>query len=376
MGDKMDASININKDDDSDILVASSQPILPSQVSNTNKRSQPESPDTLPATKKQTGRQIRRRNSLGDLSEIGIKKAPVTKKTIADKVLEALSSPEVLNKVIPVLSEKISESISSLIEEKIQSTIDEQVKPLKEIINNQNKLIESHTQKICKQFVQIQSLESIVHQHATSLSECYKELDNMHQRILTLDDRLENQEQYSRRTSLRFHNVTVPVDHRGRVKHPVDTDELILDICNNTLGLTLTIADISRSHVIGKVRDGKTQVIVRFLSYRVRNLVYTNKKSLKDDPDGHFITENLTAYRTNLVQKLAKLKYEHKIHTYWTADGRIFAMKTEAGRRKIINNFDDIHRLEHQHETPSTAPDFQYSAASGQDDIEEQSSQN
>jgi Na+/H+-dicarboxylate symporter len=40
------------------------------------------------------------------------KKAPSTRKTITDKVLEALTSPDVLNKIIPILSEKICETIT------------------------------------------------------------------------------------------------------------------------------------------------------------------------------------------------------------------------------------------------------------------------
>jgi hypothetical protein len=65
--------------------------------------------------------------------------------------------------------------------------------------------------------------------------------------------------------------------------------------------------DIGRSHVIGKPKDGKSQVIVRFLSYRVREKVYNSKKELKRHPDKIFITENLTQYRTHLVKALAGL---------------------------------------------------------------------
>ena len=48
-----------------------------------------------------------------------------------------------------------------------------------------------------------------------------------------LEIRLESQEQYSRRTSLRFHNIKIPVNEWGRIIHPVNTDDLILDICVN-----------------------------------------------------------------------------------------------------------------------------------------------
>jgi hypothetical protein len=55
-------------------------------------------------------------NSVGDLSDLGTnKKTPVSRKNITDKVLEALTSPDVLNKRIPVLSEKIGETISNVL---------------------------------------------------------------------------------------------------------------------------------------------------------------------------------------------------------------------------------------------------------------------
>jgi hypothetical protein len=73
---------------------------------------------------------------------------------------------------------------------------------------------------------------------------------------------MESQEQYSRRTSLRFHNVRVPVDNRGQIIHPVNTDDLGINICKDKLVIELSINDIGRIHVIRKVKDGKSQVIV------------------------------------------------------------------------------------------------------------------
>ena len=83
-----------------------------------------------------------------------------------------------------------------------------------------------------------------------------------------------------------------------------------------------------------------------FDSYCVRNQVYSNKRQLKQNEDGIFVTENLTQFRTSMTKTLSKLKYEHKIHAYWTSDGHIFAKKKNSeGRKKIIINFDDIEDL-------------------------------
>ena len=106
-----------------------------------------ELPLTVPMTsqqqKKQETRQIRQRNSISDLTDIIPKKAPSTRKTITDKVLEALTSPDILNKIIPILSEKICETIEAIIkdiaDDKIKTRVDAHVNPLIETVNKQQK---------------------------------------------------------------------------------------------------------------------------------------------------------------------------------------------------------------------------------------------
>jgi hypothetical protein len=44
------------------------------------------------------------------------------------------------------------------------------------------------------------------------LKEHSTEVDALYNKIIELESRIEGQEQYSRRTSLRFHNIKVPVD--------------------------------------------------------------------------------------------------------------------------------------------------------------------
>lgn len=121
---------------------------------------------------------------------------------------------------------------------------------------------------MCTQTIDISSIQRSSADHITTLKEHEKEIEYLHCKIAEIEGRLVNQEQYSRRTSLRFHNIPVPTDERGRVIHPVDTDQLVLNVINNKLKLeNVTINDIGRSHVIGKVRNGKSYCPVYFLSY-------------------------------------------------------------------------------------------------------------
>jgi len=309
----MDASMNQNNNKD-EILSTSSQPTPSTATPVSNKMPLPDSPTDLPTTQKQQLRQIRRRNSIGDLRDIGQKpaaKTPAMRINVTDKVIEALTSPDVLNKIVPVLTDKITETITSVIETSIQSCVDSHIKPLIETINKQQQTIADQegkitvqTNKLTEQSDTISKLEHKTTEQGWTIKEQYAEINVLYNEISGLEIRIESQEQYSRRTSLRFHNIQVPVDERGRIVHPVDTDKLILQVCSTKHGLDININDIGRSRVIGKVKNGKSQVIVRFL-YRIRNSVYTNKKALKGHPDGIFITENLTKYRTELVKNLS-----------------------------------------------------------------------
>ena len=92
-----------------EVLINHKQSELPSENTletpgRPNKRRTPESLEDLPATSKQQTRQTRHRStSVGEKSRsasVSTKKTPVQKKTITVQVIEALTSPEVLGKII------------------------------------------------------------------------------------------------------------------------------------------------------------------------------------------------------------------------------------------------------------------------------------
>jgi hypothetical protein len=96
-----------------------------------------------------------------------------------------------------------------------------------------------------------------------------------------LENKLEDQQQYSRRTTLRFNNVRLPSSENGKVIFPVDTDNLFLNICTQDLEQNISLADIGRTHTIGKIKGGKASIIARFISYRKRQEVYSHKQQTK-----------------------------------------------------------------------------------------------
>jgi hypothetical protein len=88
-----------------------------------------------------------------------------SRKTITDKVLEALTSPDVLNKIIPILSEKICETIEAaitdIVDDKIKTHVDAHVNALIETVNKQQKTITEHKHFQSKQLLLILSKQQL-----------------------------------------------------------------------------------------------------------------------------------------------------------------------------------------------------------------------
>lgn len=102
---------------------------------------------------------------------------------------------------------------------------------------------------------------------------------------------------------------------------------------------------IDRIHRIGKprsmaniTRSGYRPVIVKFISYVQRNLVFTNKKNLKGSNMG--ITESLTKNRLKLLNN-AKEKFNK--NSVWTWDGKIVVLVNKS--KHYISTHQELNQL-------------------------------
>ena len=107
---------------------------------------------------------------------------------------------------------------------------------------------------------------------------------------------------------------------------------MVVNLFKDTLQVEVNSSDLDRVHRIGQRRSksaqlGKTRsqgradsrpVIVKFVSYKVRKLVYANKKKLAGS--GVTIREDLTSARLDLYKQVVQ-KFSFK--NVWSADGRI-----------------------------------------------------
>ena len=315
-----------------------------SNASTNSKRKNPCSPDDMPSYIKQTTRQTKPRRlsysaddldktTLIDHSKVDkiLARKPGVTFNIQELICSILKDDSFINKLVP----KICESVCDNIHEKYERLLNEVVKPLQDTVNNQAAMIQEQKGTIDKHVKKLVEHEFTI----TRQAERINELENQY---YDLNIRLDDQEQYSRRTSLRFHNVPCP-DPRN--VHKMNTDKIVLDICNSNLEVPTTLNELGRTHPIGKVRGGNVQVIARFITYRQRQAVYSSKSKLKNNPNKVFITENLTTRRRKIMDELNYLRTNRKISACWSMDGRLFAIGLNSNSVQMIKGIDDIRHL-------------------------------
>ena len=120
-----------------------------------------------------------------------------------------------------------------------------------------------------------------------------------------------------------------------------ETDAVIVKMVREKLGVQITENDIDRSHIIGKINNGKAQLICRLRNWKIKNKIYMWKSKLARNPDKTFVTEDLTKYR-----HLLQLKRDKYHNSFWTSDGRIFTKETETSRKILITSHEEIDGLD------------------------------
>jgi hypothetical protein len=149
---------------------------------------------------------------------------------------------------------------------------------------------------------------------------------------LELDKKADEQEQYSRRNSLRLFGVAE--------REKENLDAIVTGLCCNKLKTKVTMDDIDRCHRVGRASEGRPRaIIVKFVSYRKRAEVFRAKRSLR----GSKITmrEDLTSSRLKLL-KIAIEKFGLK--QVWTADGKVVVLAKD-GKKHFIQTVSELEKV-------------------------------
>ena len=121
------------------------------------------------------------------------------------------------------------------------------------------------------------------------------------------------------------------------------SEDKVLAIIRDKLELRhVKSEDIEIAHRIGKRNQkGARAVIVRFMSRKVKNEVFRNRKKLMEKKCGVFIVEDLTKKN---YQLLAKAKDNPHVDKVWTANGKVF-VKTKNSKIVQIGSLQDLDAL-------------------------------
>ena len=165
----------------------------------------------------------------------------------------------------------------------------------------------------------VNELESFKTVNEQVTRELESENKRLQERLDKLSNAIDDQEQRNRNNCLLLHGVE-ELDGEN-------TDDVVLNILNESLQLPVVLENIQRSHRLGprnasrNTRQNPTKprpIIFRFRDFRSRQSVFYNKKMLKGT--GISITENLTKKRYTLY-KSAVAKYG--LGKIWTIEGRV-----------------------------------------------------
>lgn len=199
------------------------------------------------------------------------------------------------------------------------------------IINDIEKLIELKVTERCDKIMDEKialACDAQFKAHADRLKDVEGENALLHARVAELETKLDSKmnervlvddelEQYIRRDSVRVWGIP---ESAGE-----NTDSLILQLCND-LSVTMTPADIARSHRVGKPERRKTRAIIcKFATYNKRRALFKERSQLRKSEKGKniYVSEDLTARRSGLLYTCRRLKNAGFIQGCWTTDGRI-----------------------------------------------------
>ena len=150
------------------------------------------------------------------------------------------------------------------------------------------------------------------------------EVSYLSEKLGKLEESIDAQQQYSRRNCLLLHGIE---ETKGE-----DTDNIVLEVLNNDMGLNISKTALDRSQRIGnpKINKKSRPIIAKFVRYYDKRDVFMNKKCLKGK--GKSITESLTVFR---MQKLKNARDEHGFFNVWTVDGKIMFKNSENGKPNV-----------------------------------------
>lgn len=159
----------------------------------------------------------------------------------------------------------------------------------------------------------VSKLSVIIDKLQQSLAEKDTVIAKLEERVSNAEKKLDDIEQYSRRTSIRITGIREKTND-----NPSDEVKKLFQ----HLGVS---PQVNRVHRVGPIRtDGTSRpILCQFTNYPDRALILSKRSTLKDDFPDVYVNEDLTRARSKVLYLARCKKREKKVKDCWSADGRI-----------------------------------------------------
>ena len=152
-------------------------------------------------------------------------------------------------------------------------------------------------------------------------------------------------------------SLTADHDATGLMETSLGSEDAVLKLCNDVLGVAVNRSDISVAHRLA--RRGRTSgstsearptapapLIVRFTNRRTRNAVFAARKSLALKLPGVYINEHLLPARALLLKEARQLVKSKKLEGAWSSNGCVYIKILNLPNSKLIkvNDLKDLPR--------------------------------
>ncbi|KAJ4430577.1 hypothetical protein ANN_19165 [Periplaneta americana] len=160
------------------------------------------------------------------------------------------------------------------------------------------------------------------------ISDLKSTLETRDKKIEALENKIDDLEQYQRRQCLRIFGVAEEATE--------ETEKIVMEVAQR-IGVDVQPHDIDRSHRVGRrdISNNRPRpIIAKFVSYRKRSEMFSNKKRLKGS--GVTLRDDLTAMRHNILKE-AITKFG--LNNVWTLDGTII-VNIDGTKRRVTRSCD------------------------------------
>lgn len=241
--------------------------------------------------------------------------------------------PEYVSVPLPLDTQDIANELKQLMLPEIKDLIQQQTPDINSIVHNAvDSAVERINETLMKEVKSLQKNNEVLSKENKALKESMVQMEG---KIMKLEQTADDCEQYSRRNSIRITGIPESSNE--------ETDKIVLDMAHD-LDVQLNLADIDRTHRVGRIREGrKRAILVKFSTYRARRSLYSKRMELRDKAQwqGTYVNEDLTTRRSELLYRARLYVRARLLKSAYSSDGKIY-VKDKADKKHLITMESDL----------------------------------